>query len=264
MNNLLNKAKTFQLWIIYILLSSCVGSVKKEAEKIYVNSFGIPMIKISYSLKAFKSTTADFYISASEITNLQYEKFDSTHKSKRDKYSLNDNQPVVWVSWYEAKKFTEWLSEKEGRIYSLPTEQQWLFAARGYTQIKYSTQDGYLNHDLANYFGQEGRDTFTFTSPVASFPSNLFGIYDMTGNVWEWCDSWYETQPTLHRVYIKVFSPHEFEFPFIWYCVPEKWKVFKGGSFMQDEPIQKITVRNGHSPTTISPSIGFRIVMKIE
>jgi formylglycine-generating enzyme required for sulfatase activity len=114
--------------------------------------------------------------------------------------------PVVCVSWNDANAFCEWLSHKEGRLYSLPTEAQWEYAARGTTRTHYVTGNtpeslqGYANvadrsfsetirmHEFVNIV-----DGYVFTAPVGAFRPNAFGLYDMTGNVSEWCADWYDS-----------------------------------------------------------------------
>jgi len=106
-------------------------------------------------------------------------------------FSQDDNHPVVCVSWNEAKAFAKWLSKKTGHKFRLPTEAEWEYACRsGGKKLKYGTSTGDLSHDLANYAG--GRDKWKYTAPVGSFPPNELGIYDMSGNVWEWCQDWHD------------------------------------------------------------------------
>jgi formylglycine-generating enzyme required for sulfatase activity len=114
--------------------------------------------------------------------------------------------PVVNVSWNDAVAFCEWLSQKEGKHYRLPTEAQWEYACRGGTRTRFATGDdeeGLLAlgnvadaafreaYDGASW-GAKGRDGFPFTTPVGHFKPNAFGLYDMHGNAWEWCSDWYD------------------------------------------------------------------------
>ena len=118
------------------------------------------------------------------------------------------DHPVVHLTWNDARAFCDWLSKKSGRTVVLPTEAQWEYAARAGTQTAYSWGDnpddgqGWANvADLGlkkrlpnvspawKYFGWD--DGFVFTSPVASFKPNSFGLYDMTGNAWQWCQDRY-------------------------------------------------------------------------
>jgi formylglycine-generating enzyme required for sulfatase activity len=89
------------------------------------------------------------------------------------------NYPVVRLNWYGAAAFCAFYG------YRLPTEAEWEKACRGGQQLAYGTQDGSISHDLANYQGQGGRDTFEGLAPVGSFPPNPYGLYDMSGNAAE-------------------------------------------------------------------------------
>jgi formylglycine-generating enzyme required for sulfatase activity/predicted Ser/Thr protein kinase len=115
-------------------------------------------------------------------------------------YSQEDNHPVVFVSWNDAEVFCRWLSRKEQVTYRLPTEAEWEYACRAGTQTRYWTSDdpGSLK-GAANVVGLEvlekfpkaktvpWNDGYVMTSPVGQFKPNPFGLYDMLGNVQEWC-----------------------------------------------------------------------------
>ncbi len=94
-----------------------------------------------------------------------------------------DRQPVVHVSWFDAKAYAEWLSRRTGRDYRLLTEAEWEYAARAGTAGPYHTGSR-LDPDRANYGGRGA-------APAGSYPPNAFGLHDMHGNVWEWVeDCW--------------------------------------------------------------------------
>ena len=96
-----------------------------------------------------------------------------------------ENWPVVYVTWYGAKAFALYYG------FDLPTEAEWEYACRGGWQYMYGTDDGTLSSTKANY-------NYTILHPVAvgSYPANPYGLYDMSGNVWEWCHDWYGTYPS--------------------------------------------------------------------
>jgi formylglycine-generating enzyme required for sulfatase activity len=149
----------------------------------------------------------DFWMSKYEVTNRQYRRYRSGHDSGAYKgKTLNDaDQPVVQVSWEEASAYATWLSGKSNKKLSLPTEAQWEYAARGGTTAARYWGDspdsacGYANvHDQTskrvNKFDWEMHncdDGYAGTAPVGSFRPNAYGLYDMLGNVWEWCSDWY-------------------------------------------------------------------------
>lgn len=97
-----------------------------------------------------------------------------------------DNRPVEGVSWYDAMEFCDRLSQKLGQPYTLPSEAQWEYACRAGTTTPFHFGET-LAKSLANFRGHE-------TTVVGSFPPNAFGLYDMHGNVWEWClDCWHDS-----------------------------------------------------------------------
>lgn len=132
-----------------------------------------------------------FNMSATEVTNAQYEEFDPAHKNLRAKYGFSalDNEAVVFVNWHEAVAFCEWLSNKEGKTYRLPTEAEWEYACRAGTYSAFSTGDKLPKSALKN---AEKHESFLPVSlEVAKSVPNAFGLYDMHGNVEEWCSDWY-------------------------------------------------------------------------
>ncbi len=115
-------------------------------------------------------------------------------KSWRDPgFAQDDRQPVVGVSWNDAQAYVKWLVEKTGKLYRLPSEAEWEYAARAGTTSAYpwghEAGSGY-----ANFVGSGSEWSGKRTSPVGSFAANAFGLHDMIGNVWEWLqDCWNET-----------------------------------------------------------------------
>ena len=132
-----------------------------------------------------------FRMGITEITNAQYESFRPEHRALRGKngVSLEDDEAVVNVSYSDAVAFCEWLSRKEGKNYRLPTEAEWEYACRAGTYTLFSTGDGlpavyHRNQKVV-------RDFDPVSLKVAQTPPNTFGLYDMHGNVEEWCLDWY-------------------------------------------------------------------------
>lgn len=136
--------------------------------------------------------STSFLMGATEVTNAQYELFDPTHKQLRGKNGLSkkDDEAVIFVNYQQAIEFCEWLSKKEGKTYRLPTEAEWEYAARAGTTWSYSMDDG-----LPAVYQKNQKTTWGVDSSVdltvKSTPANPFGLYEMHGNVEEWCYDWY-------------------------------------------------------------------------
>lgn len=135
--------------------------------------------------------TQAFRMSATEITNAQYELFRPEHRSLRGKdgVSHGDNEAVVNVSYDDAVAFCEWLSKREGKAYRLPTEAEWEYACRGGTYTLYSTGDGLAADCMRSQ--RVARDFDSVNLEVGRTKPNAFGLYDMHGNVEEWCLDYY-------------------------------------------------------------------------
>ncbi len=134
--------------------------------------------------------TKPFYMATLEVTNKQYELFDPLHKKLRGKHgvSTDDDEPVLYVSWYDAVTYCQWLSDKEGIPYRLPTEAEWEYACRAGTTTNYYPGD-ILPEEYINKPGNHGPVKTKRT--VGKTPPNGWGLYDMHGNVEEWCYDWY-------------------------------------------------------------------------
>ena len=135
-----------------------------------------------------------FYMDVREVTVGQFREFvnQSGYKYGGDwdvvaEYSPGDEYPMICVDWNDATAYAEWAGKR------LPTEAEWEYAARGgLVGKRYSWEDDEsLARDYANYDGTDGKDKWEYCSPVGSFAANGYGLYDMAGNVWEWCADWY-------------------------------------------------------------------------
>jgi formylglycine-generating enzyme required for sulfatase activity len=156
--------------------------------------------------------TKPFHMGTCRVTNAQYEQFDAGHRQYRgrrvhgyrDTYASElagtqsdgaahpegDDEAVVYVSWHDAVGFCRWLSEKEGLPYRLPTEAEWEYACRAGTDTPYSTGNS-PPPGCVEKMGAEDQEDDISTLKVGEGEPNQWGLYDMHGNVEEWCHDWY-------------------------------------------------------------------------
>jgi len=149
-------------------------------------------------------TLAAFWMAQTPITQAQWREVASWQKQGRDldpdpSHFKGENRPVERVSWLDAIEFCNRLSQRTGKNYTLPSEAQWEYTCRAGTTTPFHFGPT-INTEAANYdgnytYGQGERGTYREqTTDVASFPANPWGLYDMHGNVWEWCrDEWHDS-----------------------------------------------------------------------
>ena len=184
--------------------------------------------------------TRPFYIAACEVTNAQYEQFDRSHRKLRGKSDFSgDDEAVVDVSWYDAVGFCEWLCEKEGRPYRLPTEAEWEYACRAGTTGAYHT-----GPTLPKEYGKRQARLLA----VGQRPPNQWGIYDMHGNVEEWCLDWYGPYEAAEQV-----DPVG--------RIDGDFKITRGGSHSTEPYYLRSSNRMGTIPQDKHMLIGFRVVL---
>jgi formylglycine-generating enzyme required for sulfatase activity len=202
-----------------------------------------------------------FYIAQHPVTNEQFEQFDPRHKAKRMQGAGADH-PVVYVTSLEAEKFCEWLRQKDGRSYRLPTEAEWEFAARGIDGRKYPWGNNPGRGELANFADASTafawrdpqiNDGYPVTSPVGAFSrgASFFAIEDMAGNVWEWCLDFY--QPLAGSPKQNPRGP-----------ASGMKRTYRGGSWKSRFSNLRATARSSNAPNYSCNDIGFRIVCEIE
>lgn len=177
------------------------------------------------------------------------------------------DHPVVHIAWEDANAYCKWANKR------LPTEAEWEYAARGGLENKrFGWGDEFMKdqHYMANTFQGKfpakntGQDGFLGTSPVASFPANEFGLYDMIGNVWEWTSNWYDYDEykklNIRQVQYNPHGPASTFNPENRYA---KERVTKGGSFLCADNYcinYRPSARRGTSYDSGASHIGFRCV----
>ncbi|MBL7827804.1 MAG: formylglycine-generating enzyme family protein [Saprospiraceae bacterium] len=169
---------------------------------------------------------------------------DSFYKDKGMSRS-NKDYPVIGVNWEDAAAYCKWLSEKTGKRYRLPTEAEWEYAARGGKSSRGYTYAG--SNDLKRvgwyYENSEGK-----VHPVGSLQANELGLYDMSGNVNEWCADWYDD---AYYQYSPVKNPQG--------PIRDPFRVYRGGGW-NSAPIRcRVTDRNHTFYKVHFEYLGFRV-----
>lgn len=235
----------------------------------------------------------DFYLGKYEVTVGQYRRFieetgyrtdaetggwgwsinssgGDTQKHEGAKWSSpgfqqDDNHPVVLVSWNDAMAYVVWLREKSGNEYRLPAEAEWEYAARsGGKRYKYSWGIGRPSGNIADrsakkefsgwstWIGYD--DGYVFTAPVGKFKANKLGLYDMTGNVREWVQDWYDEK--YYRISPKrnPMGPSS-----------GKYRVLRGGAWIDVHRSMRTTKRSFSDPVSGWTNFsGFRIALSVK
>ncbi len=208
---------------------------KREAEDI----LSVRLFELAGTIAGFRE-----YLDSEPQRSKQFRsKYDDDRRFKED------NQPVVGVNWYAARTYCLWLSlmesnGQEANHYRLPREQEWEYAAAGKEKRDYPWPDdkGTANSKLLNYNGNVGA-----TTPVGSYPEGATpeGLYDMAGNVWEWCSDWYGADGT----FIDPLGPES-----------GSYRVLRGGSWSTAAEYCRSAYRFSHHPVNRYGNVGFRLV----
>ena len=195
-----------------------------------------------------------FFMGKFAVTQAQYQEIMGNNPSrlKREKH------PVDSVNWNNAIEFCQKLTKKTGRTYRLPSEAEWEYACRTRTSTPFHFGQTIIT-DLANY---NGSSTYADapkgvyrnqTTEVGIFPSNAFGLYDMHGNVWEWCED------TRHNNYIGAPTDSS-----AWVDNNnQNQRVLRGGSWSNDPTFCRSAYRGFNKPDLISSGTGFRVVCDV-
>jgi formylglycine-generating enzyme required for sulfatase activity len=205
-------------------------------------------------------TVGSFYMGKYEVTQKEYQEVMGTNPSN----FKGDNLPVEYVSWYDAVEYCNRRSQKEGLTpaytisgsennrtiawnwnangYRLPTEAEWEYVCRAGTTTAYNT--GASISDSTGWYGANSRDK---THPVGQKPDNRWGLYDMHGNVWEWCWDWYEGYSIAAQT-----NPAG--------AVSGTSRVLRGGSWYNPAGGVRSAYRSNGDPHDRGDNIGFRLV----
>lgn len=205
---------------------------------------------------AHEVTLSDYSMGETEVTQALWQAVMGSNPSYFSPYSNYDEnlqRPVEFVSWDDCQTFISKLNQMTGKTFRLPTEAEWEFAARGGNLsqgYKYAGSDS-INYVAWYWFnipsqtiGTEGYGT----QMVASLDPNELGLYDMSGNVWEWCQDWYgsyssepQTNPT---------GP-----------ASGTYRIYRGGCWGTYDTTSRVSYRGQSAPTNTLYSVGFRLAL---
>lgn len=184
-------------------------------------------------------------------------------------FAQKPDHPVVNISWYDCHAFCDWLTARTGRPIRLPSEAQFEYAARAGSTTTYpwgdNLDDGKSLANLADASQKKLQpnalplarfgawdDGFAYTSPVQTYKPNKFGLYDMTGNVWQWCEDKFAD-----------YSPGPASDPLITGIRGTRW-VMRGGSFLRSPSTARSAARLGPNPGKHFFDYGFRVIVADE
>ena len=198
-------------------------------------------------------TLSSYYLAETPVTQTQWRAVMGSNPSY---FSGCDQCPVEQVSWEDiVNEFLPKLNQLTGKTYRLPTEAEWEYAARergrkvrfgngkdiaDLKEINFDGRASYKNHYsvVGKYRGK--------TTPVRSFAPNALGLYDMSGNVWEWCSDWFGDYPSTAQTNPKgpLSGSH---------------RVNRGGSWTNSPLNTRVAIRSGSAPAHRSGNLGFRL-----
>ena len=246
------------LLVLIFVLCFCSVCLGQHEFKVVENSVGMKMVLLPEGVFSMGSSLCEngrehdeflhevrlsqaFYIGSAEVTQGQWKDVMGFENCN----FKGDNLPVEKVSWKQAMEFCRKLSEKEGKVYSLPSEAQWEYACRADGEGSFS--GGGLD-EMGWYFGNSEKTTHI----VGSKKANGWGLYDMHGNVAEWCLDGYGGDYPEGKVTDPVGDAEG------------KYKVFRGGAWSHFERAARCAARSSAPASYQLKYVGFRVVMQAE
>jgi len=194
----------------------------------------------SWELPSHQVTLSDYKISKYPVTQAQWEAIMGSNPS----FYKGDSLPVETVNWTEVQDFIKKLNIVTSRNYRLPTEAEWEYACRGGTNSAQYTYSGSNNVDEVAWYKENSNSK---THPVGKKTPNKLGIYDMSGNVWEWCSDWYASYTNSPKT--NPTGPQE-----------GTLRVIRGGSWSNEAKRCSVSNRGTADPESGHSGLGFRLV----
>jgi formylglycine-generating enzyme required for sulfatase activity len=186
-------------------------------------------------------TLSSYYIGETEVTQALWQAVMGNNPS----YYEGDNLPVGSISYEDVQEFIAKLNRKTGKTFRLPTEAEWEFAARGGNKSKGYKYSGSNNlNDVAWYDGNSNSKTH----PVKTKQANELGLYDMSGNVYEWCSDWYGSYSSSSQT--NPQGPNS-----------GSYRVLRGGIWILNAWFCRVSYRSNDYPSSRDGNFGFRLAL---
>ncbi len=240
-------------------MGSNTGNADEQpVHSVTVNSFSISKYEVTVAeFRRFVEAT-NYVTEAEKSGGGSYALFNGTWQYKSGvnwhynavgtlRNATEDRHPVIHVSWNDAVAYCTWLSSKTGKTYRLPTEAEWEYAARGGINSKGYTYSGSNNIDEVAWYSS---NSSMATHEVGLKKANELGIYDMSGNVWEWCSDWYTntyygSSPSNNPTGASSSS----------------YRVLRSGCWYCGVQDSQVANRDDGTPDRRAADIGFRVVL---
>ncbi|MEO0899635.1 MAG: formylglycine-generating enzyme family protein [Bacteroidota bacterium] len=220
--------------------------------KIQGGSFDMGSTNGSYEKPVHKVSLSSFYLAETEVTFAQYDYYcEQTGEAKPSDHGWGrGNRPVINVSWEDAQAYIKWLNRQPGQLgWRLPTEAEWEYAAGGGSTSRTNYAGSNSNLDsYAVYLSNSGSKT----APVKSKSSNMLGLYDMTGNVYEWCQDWYGENYYSSSPFSNPQGPSS-----------GLHRVLRGGSWDDFDFLCRVVNRRSDYPSRRFNRYGFRLARSL-
>jgi formylglycine-generating enzyme required for sulfatase activity len=232
-----------------VMITDCTGGKSDGFEMVFVQGGTFTMGCTSeqgsdcddWEKPTHRVTVSSFNIGKYEVTQAQWNAIMENNPS----HFKGDNLPVEYVSWDDVQEFIRRLNAITGKKYRLPTEAEWEYAARGGNKGNGYKYSGSNNIDNVAWYNENSSNT---THPVGTKQANELGIYDMFGNVFEWCSDWYDDYSSAAQTNPMGASSGSY-------------RVIRGGSWYYFASDCRVSFRNYISPGSSDSHLGFRLVV---
>ena len=236
----LPKTRTFNVkGVTFSMVDVEGGTFRMGRDDAYFNEQPVHQVTVSsFSIGQTEVTQALWYAVMGQKPTTDGYQWSSTH-------GLGDNRPAYNVSWNDCQEFITKLNQITGQQFRLPTEAEWEFAARGGTKSKgYKYSGSNTVGDVAWYYDNSSSKTHD----VATKQANELGIYDMSGNVWEWCSDWYGSYSSSAQT--NPIGP-----------ASDSYRVYRGGSWGSSARFCRVASRISNTPASRYNGLGLRLAL---